>query len=50
MVAPGVKREAVAHVVEIHGVSQRRACQALAVDRSSVRYREPCAPTTPRRG
>lgn len=39
MVAPGVKREAVAHVVATHGVSQRRACQALAVDRSSVRYR-----------
>jgi putative transposase len=39
MVAPGVRREAVAHVVATHGVSQRRACQALAVDRSSVRYR-----------
>ena len=43
--ARGVKREAVAHVVEIHGVSRRRACQARAVDRSSVRYRSvrlPC--------
>jgi putative transposase len=39
MVAPGARREAVAHVVEVHGVSQRRACKALAVDRSSVRYR-----------
>ena len=39
MVAPGVKREAVAHVVEVHGVSQRRACRVLAVDRSSLRYR-----------
>ena len=29
----------VAHVVATHGVSQRRACEALAVDRSSVRYR-----------
>ena len=28
-----------AHVVAIHGVSQRRACQALAMDRSSVLYR-----------
>ncbi|ABV92153.1 integrase (plasmid) [Dinoroseobacter shibae DFL 12 = DSM 16493] len=28
-----------AHVVEVHGVSQRRAGKALAVDRSSVRYR-----------
>lgn len=33
------EREAVAHVVEVHGVSQRRACRVLAVDRSSVRYR-----------
>lgn len=39
MVAPGVRREVVAHVVAIHGVSQRRACRALAVDRSSMRYR-----------
>lgn len=39
MLAPGVRREAVAHVVAIHGVSQRRACKALAVDRSSLRYR-----------
>lgn len=38
MVAPGVKREAVALVVATHGVSQRRACQVLTVDRSSVRY------------
>ena len=48
MVAPGVRREAVAHVVATHGVSQRRACQVLAVDRSSVAI-EACAPTTPRR-
>ncbi len=39
MVTPGMKREAVAHVVAIHGVSRRRACKALAVDRTSVRYR-----------
>ena len=39
MVAPGVRREAVAQACATHGVSQRRACQALAVDRSSVRYR-----------
>ena len=39
MVAPDVKRDAVAHVVTVHGVSQRRACEVLAVDRSGVRYR-----------
>ena len=39
MVAPDAKREAVAHVVAVHGISQRRACEVLAVDRSSIRYR-----------
>lgn len=39
MVTPDVKREAVAHACTEHGVSQRRACEVLAVDRSSVRYR-----------
>lgn len=39
MVTPDAKREAVAHACGIHGVSQRRACEALGVDRSSVRYR-----------
>ena len=38
MVTPDAKRKAVAHVVAVHGVSQRRACEVLAVDRSSVRY------------
>ena len=39
MVTPDAKREAVAHACTEHGVSQRRACEVLAVDRSSVRYR-----------
>ena len=39
MVTPAARREAAAHLEEVHGVSQRRACQALGVDRSSVRYR-----------
>lgn len=39
MVTPDVKREAVVHACKEHGVSQRRACEVLAVDRSSVRYR-----------
>lgn len=33
------RREAVAHFVDVHGVSHRRSCKALAMDRSSVRYR-----------
>ena len=39
MVTPDVKRDAVARACAVHGVSQRRACEALEVDRSSVRYR-----------
>jgi putative transposase len=39
MVTPAARREAAAHLREVHGVSQRRACEALGVDRSSVRYR-----------
>ena len=38
MVAPGVRREAVVQACATHGVSQRRACQALSVDWSSLRY------------
>jgi putative transposase len=38
MVTPDVKRVAVAHACAVHGVSQRRACAALAVDRSTARY------------
>ena len=36
---PEAKREAVAHLCDVHEVSQRRACHVLAVDRSSVRYK-----------
>ena len=39
MVTPAARREAAAHLGQVHGVSQRRACQVLDVDRSSVRYR-----------
>lgn len=39
MVTPGARREAVAYACGQHGVSQRRACDVLGVDRSSVRYR-----------
>jgi putative transposase len=39
MVTPNAKRDAVAQGCLVHGVSQRRACEALEVDRSSVWYR-----------
>ena len=35
---PEAKRQAVTHLREVHGVSERRACQVLKVDRSTVRY------------
>jgi putative transposase len=39
MVTPAARREAVAHLCVAYAVSQRRACTALGIDRSSVRYR-----------
>jgi putative transposase len=39
MVTPAARREAAAHLAQIFAVSQRRACSAIGVDRSSVRYR-----------
>src|SRR5215813_13057907 len=39
MVTPAAKRQAVAHACAVHGVSERRACRILDVDRSSMRYR-----------
>jgi putative transposase len=38
MVTPAVRREAVVHLCKVHGVSQRRACDVLQIDRSTVRY------------
>jgi len=39
VVTPVAKRQAVAHACTTHEVSERRACQTLGVDRSTVRYR-----------
>ena len=38
MVGPAAKREAVAHLRTLMGLSERRACQIVAVDRTTVRY------------
>jgi putative transposase len=38
MVTPAAHREAAAHLQSAHGMSERRACRVLGVDRSSVRY------------
>jgi len=39
MVTPVVKRQAVAHLQVAYEVSQRRACQVISADRTSMRYR-----------
>ena len=39
MVTPAVRRQAVAHLCQVYEVSQRRACQAIDADRSTMRYR-----------
>src|SRR6202035_2712716 len=38
IVAPAAKRQAVAHLCSSFEVSQRRACEVIGADRSSVRY------------
>ena len=39
MVGPAVKREAVAHLQVVMGLSERRACSIIDADRKMVRYR-----------
>jgi putative transposase len=39
MVTPAARREAVAHLRTTFGMSERRACSVIAVDRKTVRYR-----------
>ena len=38
MVTPVVKRDAVAHLQVFDGMSERRACQVLGADRTTIRY------------
>jgi putative transposase len=38
MVGPAVKREAVAHLRAVMGLSERRACRIVAIDRKTARY------------
>ncbi|PDT25785.1 IS3 family transposase [Rhizobium sp. L9] len=39
MVGPVAKRDAVAHLKTVMGLSERRACQIISADRKMVRYR-----------
>ena len=50
MVAPAVKREAVAHLKAHLGLSERRACEIAGADRKMVRYRSQRAPDKVLRG
>ncbi len=43
MVGPAAKRDAVAHLKAVMGLSERRACQILSADRKMIRYRS-CRP------
>jgi putative transposase len=39
MVGPAVQRDAVAHLLAVMGLSERRACSIVGADRKMVRYR-----------
>jgi hypothetical protein len=43
MVGPAAKREAVAHLQAVMGLSERRACSFVGADRKMIRYRS-CRP------
>jgi hypothetical protein len=50
VVTPAVKREAVAHLKALLGLSERRACRIAGADRKMVRYQSKRAPDTVLRG
>lgn len=46
MVRPAAKREAVAHLRNVLGLSERRACMLVSADRKMIRYRSRRPPDT----
>jgi len=38
VVTPAAKRKAVAHLVDVYGMSERRACKAIGCCRMTMRY------------
>jgi putative transposase len=46
MVGPVAKREGVAHLQAVMGLSERRACSLVDADRKMIRYRSRRAPDT----
>ena len=50
MAGPAAKREAVAHLQAVMGLSERRACSFVGADRKMIRYRSCRPPETELRG
>ena len=50
MVGPAAKREAVAHLQAVMGLSERRACSFVGADRKMIRYQSCRPPETELRG
>ncbi|CAH2396494.1 hypothetical protein MES5069_1370001 [Mesorhizobium escarrei] len=50
MVGPAAKREAVAHLQTVLGLSERRACSIVGAERKMIRYRPRRPPETELRG
>ena len=50
MVGPAAKREGVAHLRAVMGLSERRACSLVDADRTMIRYQSRRAPDTELRG
>jgi transposase InsO family protein len=46
MVGPAAKRDAVAHLKAVMGLSERRACQIISADRKTIRYQSNRPPET----
>jgi putative transposase len=46
MVGPAAKREGVAHLQAVMGLSERRACSLVDADRKMIRYRPRRPPDT----
>jgi hypothetical protein len=50
MVGPAAKRDAVAHLQAVMGLSECRACSFVGADRKMIRYRSCRSPETELRG
>ena len=42
MVTPATRRKAVAHLMDYHQMSERRACKAIGYCRMTIRYETSC--------